>query len=128
MEFKEAAAYLVNNFAATMAAIIAVAAFIGAVKPIGRAVKRFLFRELYEADEKQDKRLENLEMSQLKQIICDRRLPDGERLKAGKDYIRRGGNGEIAMIYESVMEVAKKNRVRERERREQEQTDLRGKA
>jgi uncharacterized membrane protein len=128
MEFKEAAAYLVNNFAATMAAIIAVAAFIGVIKPIGQSVKRFFFRELYEANDRQDKRIDGIEMWQLKQIICDRRLPDGERLKAAKEYIRRGGNGEIAMIYEADLEVAKKNRVKERERREQEQTDMRGKA
>lgn len=127
MELKEAALYLINNFAATLAAIIVIAGIIGKIKPIGNSIKRFFFFELYAANEKQDKRLDNLEMQQLKQAVCDRRLPDGERLNAGEAYIKRGGNGEIKMIYESVMESAKKKRIEERERFEQEEREKRSK-
>jgi hypothetical protein len=64
-------------------------------------------------------------MQQLKQIICDRRLPDGERLNAGDEYIKRGANGEIKMIYESVQEANKKKLLKERERFEQEEMEKR---
>jgi hypothetical protein len=116
MPVKEAALYLLDNFLGTLAAIIAVAGAVAKIKPVGASVKRFVFRELYEANERQDKRLDNLELQQLKQIICDRRLPDGDRLNAGDEYIRRGGNGEIKMIYEAVGEAAKKKRLEGEER------------
>jgi hypothetical protein len=125
MNINDAVSYLVNNLVSTILAIIAVAAFIGKIKPVGNAMKRFIFCELYAANEKQDRRLDNLEMQQLKQIICDRRLPDGERLHAGDAYIERGGNGEIATIYEAIREAAKKKRLEERERFEQEETKRR---
>jgi hypothetical protein len=93
MKIEDAVLYLVHNVVSTMLAIIAVAALISKIKPIGRAIKRFAFGELYSADERHDKRLDNLEMQQLKQIICDRRLPDDDRLNAGDEYLKRGGNG-----------------------------------
>jgi hypothetical protein len=121
MNIHDAILFLFNNLISTLLAIIAAAAFIGKVKPAGSAIKRFIFGELYAANEKQDKRLDNLEMQQLKQIICDRRLPIGERLNAGKAYTGRGGNGEILMIYESLHEAAKQERLKEQERFEQEE-------
>jgi hypothetical protein len=105
MEIKEAVMYLINNLVGTLVAIIVTAAFIGKVKPIGNAVKRFVFRELYAADEKHDWRLNNLEMQQLKQVICDRRLPDDDRIIAGDEYIKRGGNGEIKARYEALKRI-----------------------
>jgi hypothetical protein len=105
MDIKDAVLYLINNWISTMLAIIAVAGFIGLVKPIGNNLKRFAFKELYAADEKQDKRLDNLEMQQLKQIICDRRLPVEDRLKAGDEYTGRGGNGEIKARHEALRRV-----------------------
>jgi hypothetical protein len=121
MDIQQALINLVNTFAGTITAIIVIAGVIKGFKPIGKSLKLFFFAELYAANEKQDKRLDNLEMAQLKQIICDRRLPDGERLKAGKVYIDRGGNGEILMIYEALQEAAKKKRLEEREQFEQEE-------
>jgi hypothetical protein len=106
MDIKDAILYLVNNWVSTMLAIVAVAGFIGLVKPIGNSLKRFAFKELYAADEKQDKRLNRLEMQQLKQIICDRRLPIEDRLNAGDEYTRRGGNGDIKARYEALWQVS----------------------
>jgi uncharacterized membrane protein len=126
MDIRQAVMHIINTFAGTLTAVIVIAGVIAKIKPVGRAIKLFCFRELYEANEKQDKRLDNLEMQQLKQIICDRRLPDGERLNAGEEYIRRGGNGEIKMIYEVVMEAAKKKRFEDVEQTEQEQMEKRG--
>jgi hypothetical protein len=117
--------YIVNTFAGTITAVIVIAGVIAKIRPVGEALKRFAFAELYAANEKQDKRLDNLEMQQLKQIICDRRLPDGERLNAGEEYIQRGGNGEIRMIYEAVKEAAKKQRLEDRDRREREDQEKR---
>jgi hypothetical protein len=125
MELPAAIATLINTFAGTFSAIIVISGAVAKIKPVGKALKRFAFAELYAANEKQDKRLDNLEMQQLKQIICDRRLPDGERLNAGEEYIRRGGNGEIRMIYEAVKEASKKKRLEDRERREQEERENR---
>jgi hypothetical protein len=105
MSINDALLYLINNLAGTLLAITAVAAFIAKVKPVGRSIKRFVFAELYAADEKQDKRMDNLEMQQLKQIICDRLLPDGDRLAAGEEYLKRGGNGEIRARYEALKRV-----------------------
>jgi hypothetical protein len=121
MPLKDAVLYLLDNFVGTLAAIAVVAAAVGKIRPVGTAVKRFVFRELYEANDKQDKRLDSLEMHQLKQIICDRRLPDGDRLNAGDLYTGRGGNGEIKMIYEALQEAAKKRRLEEWKRAEAEQ-------
>jgi uncharacterized membrane protein len=128
MNAPEALTHIVSTFSGTLAAIIALAGLIAKIKPVGRSVKLFFFRELYEANENQDKRLEKLELQQLKQIICDRRLPDGERLNAGEEYLRRGGNGEIQMIYEAVKEAAKRGRLAERERREQHEMEGRRQA
>jgi hypothetical protein len=108
MEIKAAILYVMDNFIGTIAAIIALAAVVGKFKPVGNALKHFFFIELYLANEKQDKRLDNLEMQQLKQIICSSHLPERDRLNAGDEYIKRGGNGEIKMIYESVAIIAKK--------------------
>jgi hypothetical protein len=123
---KEAVLYLVNNVAATMMAIVTIAGIIGKIKPVGNSIKRFFFLELYEANEKQDRRLDNLEMQQLKQIICDRRLPAGERLNAGGEYTARGGNGEIRMICESLAEASKKKFLEEEKRLEKAQAAQRG--
>jgi uncharacterized membrane protein len=121
VELQEAVAAILNTFAGTITGIIVIAGVIAKIRPIGRAIKKFFFQELYEANEKQDKRLDNLELQQLKQIICDRRLPDGERLNAGEEYIKRGGNGEIKMIYDAIMESAKKKHIEEQEQFEQKQ-------
>jgi hypothetical protein len=102
MKIEDAILYLINNLISTLLAIIAVVAFIGKVKPIGNALKHFIFREIYDADRQHDKRLDNLEMQQLKQIICDRNLPDDDRLNAGEEYLKRGGNGEIKARYEAL--------------------------
>jgi hypothetical protein len=126
MNIQQAVMNIVNTFAGTVTAILVIAAFIAKVKPIGASMKRFIFAELYAANERQDKRLDNLELQQLKQIICDRRLPDGERLTAGEEYLRRGGNGEVAVIYDAVREAAKKKRLEERERFDKEQAEMRG--
>jgi hypothetical protein len=125
MDIQQAIMNIVNTFAGTLSAIIVIAGVIAKIRPVGKALKRFAFAELYAANEKQDRRLDNLEMQQLKQIICDRRLPDGERLNAGEEYIRRGGNGEIRMIYDVVKEAAKKKRLEEQARREQEEREKR---
>jgi hypothetical protein len=105
MDIKEAILYLINNWVSSMLAIIAVAGFIGLVRPIGNGVKRFVFKELYATDEKQDKRLDNLEMRQLKQIICDRHFPVEDRLRAGDEYVERGGNGEIKALHEALRRI-----------------------
>jgi hypothetical protein len=102
MDIKESILYLINNWVSTMLAIVAVAGFIGLVKPIGNSIKRFAFKELYAADEKHDKRLDNLEMQQLKQIICNVNLPIEDRLDAGDVYVGRGGNGAVKARYESL--------------------------
>jgi hypothetical protein len=128
MDIQQAAMNLVNTFAGTLTAVIVIAGVIARIKPVGASLKRFFFAELYAANDKQDRRLDNLEMQQLKQIICDRRLPDGERLNAGEEYLKRGGNGEIAMIHDAIREAAKKKRIEERERMEREQTAMRGSA
>jgi hypothetical protein len=105
MDIQQAIMHIVNTFAGTVMAIIVIAGIIAKIKPIGASLKRFFFSELYAADEKHDKRLDNLEMQQLKQIICDRRLPIGDRLKAGDAYIERGGNGDIKARHEALKRV-----------------------
>jgi uncharacterized membrane protein len=102
MDIKDAILYLVNNWISTMLAIVAVAGFIGLVKPIGNSVQHFAFKELYAADDKHDKRLDQLEMQLLKQIICDVSLPIEGRLDAGDVYVGRGGNGAVKARYESL--------------------------
>jgi hypothetical protein len=126
MDVQQALVNIINTFAGTLVAVIAIAGVVAKIKPIGRSIKQFCFHELYAANEKQDKRLDNLEMQQLKQIICDRRLPDGERLNAGEEYLRRGGNGEIAMIYDAIREAAKKRQLEDQERMDREAVQRRG--
>jgi hypothetical protein len=102
MNINDALLYLVNNWLSNVLAIVAIAGFIGLIKPVGRSIKRFVFAELYAADAKHDKRLDSLEMQQLKQIICDRRIPDEDRIDAGDEYLKRGGNGEIKARHEAL--------------------------
>jgi hypothetical protein len=128
VNIKETLLYLANNFAGTLSAIIALAGVIAAIKPVGNSLKRFFFAELYRANDSQDRRLDNLEMQQLKQIICDRRLPDGDRLNAGDEYVRRGGNGEIKMVHEALKAYCEKKRIEDRERAEAEQAAMRREA
>jgi hypothetical protein len=99
MNIEQSITQLIHTFAGTVMAVIVIAGVVAKIKPVGRSLKLFFFRELYDANDKQDKRLDNLELYQLKQIVCDRRLPDGECLRTGEEYLRRGGNGEIQMIY-----------------------------
>jgi uncharacterized membrane protein YccC len=117
---------IASTFSGTLAAIIVISGVIAKIRPVGAALKRFAFAELYAANEKQDKRLDKLEMQQLKQIICDRRLPTGDRLNAGEEYTGRGGNGEIKMICESLHEMAKKKQIEEQERLERGGRERRG--
>jgi hypothetical protein len=125
MSFEQTLETLINSFAGTIASVLAIAGVIAKIRPIGMALKRFFLTEIYDANEKQDGRLNNLEMQQLKQIICDRRFPDGERLNAGEEYIRRGGNGEVQMIYDAIRDAAKKKRLEDRERVEKEEMEKR---
>jgi hypothetical protein len=125
MDIQQALIHIVNTFAGTLTAIIVLSAFIAKIKPVGNSLKRFFFAELYAANEKQDKRLDKLEMQQLKQIVCDRRLPVKERIKAGDEYTERGGNGEIQMIHEALKEVSKKEHLEEQERFEREEREKR---
>jgi hypothetical protein len=126
MNIQQAIMNIVNTFAGSITAVIVIAGVIAKIRPVGNSLKRFFFAELYAANDKQDKRLDNLEMQQLKQIICDRRLPAGERLNALKVYTDRGGNGEIAMIGDALHEAARKKRLEEEERMEQKQMAMRG--
>ena len=128
MNLEQALLSVFNTFSGAFTAIIVIAGFVAKIKPIGAALKRFAFAELYAANEQQDRRLDNLEMQQLKQIICDRRLPDGERLNAGEEYIRRGGNGEIRAIHEAAQEAARRKLLAEQERTEREGRERRGNA
>jgi hypothetical protein len=121
MDIQQSLTHIINTFAGTITAVMVIAGVIAKIRPVGKALKRFAFAELYAANEKQDKRLDNLEMQQLKQIICDRRLPIEERLNAGAVYTERGGNGSIKIVYEALQEVAKKKLIEDRERREQEE-------
>jgi hypothetical protein len=102
MEIKDAILYLINNWVSTILAIIVVAGVVVKIRPVGKALKHLAFRELYAADEKHDKRLDQLEMQQLKQIICNSSLPIEDRLDAGDEYIGRGGNGAVKARYESL--------------------------
>jgi hypothetical protein len=120
MDMQQSLTHIVNTFAGTITAVIVIAGAVAKIRPVGKALKRFAFAELYDANEKQDKRLDNLEMQQLKQIICDRRLPHDERLNAGGVYTERGGNGGIKIVYEALQEVSKKKLIEDQERGEQE--------
>jgi hypothetical protein len=100
-----------STFAAVIAAIISAVAAAAKIRPIGRWCKQMLFKELYEADAKHDGRLDSLELRALKQTICDRRLPLAERLNAGEEYTRRGHNGEIRAIYESLKRYAEEQQL-----------------
>jgi hypothetical protein len=128
MDIQQALHSLFNTFSGTFTAIIVIAGLVAKIKPIGAALKRFAFAELYAANESQDRRLDNLEMQQLKQIICDRRLPDRDRLNAGEEYLRRGGNGEIQMVYEAIKGDAQRRLHEDLKRAEREGRERRGSA
>jgi hypothetical protein len=125
MNVEQAVSYLANNLIPPIMAIIVIAGIIRIIKPIGVSVKKFLFAELYAADAKHDIRLDKLELRQLKQTICDRRLPIEDRLEAGDEYIARGKNGGIKIIYESLQEAAKKKLLEEQEQRDQREQEKR---
>ena len=37
-------------------------------------------------------------------IITSPYMPLGERIKAGDEYIKRGGNGEVKLLYQTLIE------------------------
>ena len=48
------------------------------------------------------KRLENMEMRQLKNTVCNKALPLSERLIDGRIYLARGGNGAVKAEVEVI--------------------------
>lgn len=79
-----------------VAAITAIAVFL--VK-----IFKFVHRitEWVETKDKHDK--ENyLDIKRL--VITSPYMPLSERIKAGDEYIKRGGNGEVKHLYESLIE------------------------
>jgi hypothetical protein len=108
------------NIAETVIAVIFLAGMAAKIKPIGQGLKQALFNELYLADKCHDERLDRLELQQLKQIICDRRMPYPDRLNAGETYIRRGGNGEVRAIYDSLARYAAQRQLDELESRDRD--------
>ena len=44
----------------------------------------------------------------LRLVIINKEMPLSERLKAGKEYVEKGGNGEIHTLYEALQEQYKK--------------------
>lgn len=120
MDLRQALLTMLNNFAGTVTAIIALAGIVAKIKPIGLSLKRFFFAELYADDERQDKRLDRLELWQLKQIICDRRLPLEERIDASDSYLSRGANGKIRAVSEELVAEYRRQNAEDRDRRERE--------
>lgn len=48
----------------------------------------------------------------LRLVIINKEMPLSERLKAGKEYVEKGGNGEIHTLYEALQEKYK-NEIKE---------------
>ena len=64
--------------------------------------KRWWQSDIKKWEDSVDNRLANLELGQLKIIICNKDIPISERLIAGGVYIKRGGNGEIKTRLEHI--------------------------
>jgi hypothetical protein len=128
MELSEAVITFITNVSGTIVAIITIAGIVAKIKPIGRWMKQAVFRELYAADKRHDERLDSLELKQLKQVICDRRIPPGDRLNAGEEYLQRGANGEVRAVYESLKQYVEKKQMASLESWDREQRERREEA
>lgn len=63
---------------------------------------------------KVEKKIDNFEdnlnsntLHTLRLVIINKEMPLSERLKAGKEYVEKGGNGEIHTLYEALQDKYK---------------------
>lgn len=55
--------------------------------------------------DKIDERLENHDIAILRLTICNKDIPITERIKAGDSYLKKGGNGEVSVIYNKLLKT-----------------------
>lgn len=71
------------------------------------AVTKWLLSSVLDKLDNIDKRVDVLEINDLKQIIMNDNIPLSERVTAGERYLKLGGNGEIHAHYDVLVEKYK---------------------
>lgn len=54
-----------------------------------------------------EKNLNTNTLNTLRLVIINKEMPLKERLNAGKEYVEKGGNGEVHTLYEALQEQYK---------------------
>lgn len=72
------------------------------------------FWKVYKLIRKVEKKIDSFEnnlnsntLHTLRLVIINKEMPISERLIAGKEYVEKGGNGEIHTLYEALQEKYK---------------------
>lgn len=68
------------------------------------AITRWLLQSVLDKLDNIEKRVDKLELNDLKQIIMNDNIPISERITAGERYIALGGNGDIKAHYKVLAE------------------------
>lgn len=93
---------IIGAFLTSIGAVIT--ALITIEKRTKGAITKWLLQSVLDKLDSIDKRVDKLELNDLKQIIMNDNIPISERIIAGDRYISLGGNGEIKAHYKVLAE------------------------
>lgn len=91
--------------------IIQISAYVTAIGVIGLGLSK-IYKTIKLIDNKIVEFNNNLNentLSTLRLVIINEKMPLTERLKAGAEYTKLGGNGEVHALYDFLCEEYKKN-------------------
>lgn len=91
--------------------IIQIGAYVTAIGVIGVGLSK-IYKTIKMIDDKIvefDKNLKSNTLSTLRLVIINEKMPLTERLKAGAEYTKLGGNGEVHALYDFLCDEYKKN-------------------
>lgn len=66
-----------------------------------------LIRKIEKKIDRFENNLNGNTLNTLRLVIINKEMPLSERLKAGKEYVEKGGNGEVHTLYEALQEQYK---------------------
>lgn len=93
----------VKNIAEIISALtVIVGAFFAIEKFTKGKITKWLQKPIINKLNEMDKRIDVIEVTQLKNIITNSNIPISERLEAGDRYIHLGGNGAIKVFYKKL--------------------------
>lgn len=99
---------ILKDIASIITAITTICGFVALINKATKGrVLTWLQKPVLEKLDEHGKRLDQLELNDLKQIIMNDNIPLSERVTAGERYVSLGGNGDIHAHYDVLVEEYK---------------------